>query len=53
VVGALSSSVAFGERFGPLRLGGMTLVVSGLAVIALAGRAGSAILRPGGGPWRA
>ena len=34
-VGALSSAVVFGERFGPVRLAGMGLVLLGLAVIAL------------------
>src|SRR6185436_20759392 len=34
-VGALSSSLVFGERFGALRLGGMALVLAGLAVIVL------------------
>jgi O-acetylserine/cysteine efflux transporter len=34
-VGALASSIAFGERFGPLRLAGMTCVMLGLAVIVL------------------
>jgi O-acetylserine/cysteine efflux transporter len=43
-VGALSSSLVFGERFGPLRLAGMALVLAGLAVIILAGRSPSAIL---------
>jgi len=43
-VGALSSSLVFGERFGPLRLAGMALVLGGLAVIVLAGRASSVIL---------
>ena len=33
LVGALSSVVAFGERFGPLRLAGMALVLVGLALI--------------------
>lgn len=32
-VGAASSALVFGERFGPLRLSGMALVVAGLAVI--------------------
>jgi O-acetylserine/cysteine efflux transporter len=32
-VGAVSSSVVFGERFGAVRLGGMALVLVGLAVI--------------------
>ena len=35
-VAALGSSLAFGERFGPLRLAGMTLVLLGLAVIVTA-----------------
>jgi O-acetylserine/cysteine efflux transporter len=33
-VGALSSAVVFGERFGPLRLAGMGLVLAGLALTA-------------------
>jgi O-acetylserine/cysteine efflux transporter len=33
LVGAASSSLAFGERFGPLRLAGMALVLAGLTVI--------------------
>ncbi len=33
LVGAASSAVVFGERFGPLRLTGMALVLTGLAVI--------------------
>jgi O-acetylserine/cysteine efflux transporter len=45
-VGALSSSVVFGERFGMLRLAGMALVLAGLAVIVLAPRAPSVILSP-------
>ena len=36
-VGALSASLAFGERFGPLRLGGMAVVLAGLAVIVYSG----------------
>jgi len=36
-VGALSSSLVFGERFGPLRLAGMALVLAGLAVIVYSG----------------
>ncbi len=32
-VGAAASALAFGERFGPLRLSGVTLVLAGLAVI--------------------
>jgi O-acetylserine/cysteine efflux transporter len=34
-VAALGASLAFGERFGPQRLGGMALVLAGLAVIVL------------------
>jgi O-acetylserine/cysteine efflux transporter len=34
-VGALSSALAFGERFGPIRLLGMACVLIGLAVIVL------------------
>jgi O-acetylserine/cysteine efflux transporter len=34
-VGALSSALVFGERFGPVRLAGMACVLAGLAVIAL------------------
>jgi O-acetylserine/cysteine efflux transporter len=34
-VGAWSSSVVLGERFGPLRLAGMALVLLGLAIIVL------------------
>ncbi|HKB23829.1 MAG TPA: EamA family transporter [Methylomirabilota bacterium] len=34
-VGAYASSLVFGERFGPLRLAGMALVLVGLAVIVL------------------
>jgi len=45
-VGAVSSSLAFGERFGPLRLAGMALVLAGLAVIVLAPREPSVILSP-------
>ncbi|MBI1779302.1 MAG: EamA family transporter [Proteobacteria bacterium] len=32
-VGALSSWLVFGERFGPLRLAGMALVIAGVAVV--------------------
>jgi O-acetylserine/cysteine efflux transporter len=32
-VGAAASALVFGERFGPLRLAGMALVLAGLAVI--------------------
>jgi O-acetylserine/cysteine efflux transporter len=38
-VGAAASALAFGERFGPLRLSGMTLVLAGLAVILAPGAA--------------
>src|SRR5207245_3360730 len=34
-VGASSSALVFGERFGPLRLAGMALVLLGIAVIVL------------------
>jgi O-acetylserine/cysteine efflux transporter len=34
-VGALSSALVFGERFGPVRLAGMACVFAGLAVIVL------------------
>jgi O-acetylserine/cysteine efflux transporter len=43
-VAAYGSSLAFGERFGPLRLAGMALVLLGLAVIVVPGAA--ATLRP-------
>ncbi len=39
-VAAYASSLAFGERFGPLRLAGMALVLLGLAVIVGAGHTG-------------
>ena len=39
-VGALSSSLVFGERFGPLRLAGMALVLAGLATIVYSGHRG-------------
>ena len=38
-VGAAGSSVAFGETFGPLRAAGMIVVVCGIAVMLLTGRA--------------
>src|SRR5213593_1652084 len=38
-VGAYSSAVVFGERFGALRLAGMALVLLGIAVIVLSARA--------------
>ena len=37
-VGAAASSVVFGERFGPLRLSGMVVVVCGIAVMLLSKR---------------
>jgi O-acetylserine/cysteine efflux transporter len=37
-VGSAASSVAFGERFGPLRLAGMVTVVGGIAVMVLSKR---------------
>jgi O-acetylserine/cysteine efflux transporter len=38
-VGSASSSIVFGERFGPLRLSGMVIVVCGIAVMLLSKRA--------------
>jgi O-acetylserine/cysteine efflux transporter len=40
-VGAGASSIVFGERFGPLRLAGMIIVVCGIAIMLLWGRARS------------
>jgi len=37
-VGAAASSVVFGERFGPLRLSGMVIVVCGIAIMMLSRR---------------
>ena len=37
-VGAGASSVVFGERFGPLRLAGMVVVICGIAIMLLAKR---------------
>jgi O-acetylserine/cysteine efflux transporter len=37
-VGAAASSILFGERFGPLRLAGMIIVVCGIAVMLLSKR---------------
>jgi O-acetylserine/cysteine efflux transporter len=37
-VGAASSSIVFGETFGPLRLAGMVTVVGGIAIMLLAKR---------------
>jgi O-acetylserine/cysteine efflux transporter len=37
-VGAAASSLVFGERFGPLRLSGMVIVVCGIAVMLLSKR---------------
>jgi O-acetylserine/cysteine efflux transporter len=35
IFGAVSAAVVYGERFGPRRLAGMVLILSGLAVVAL------------------
>jgi O-acetylserine/cysteine efflux transporter len=35
VFGVLSAAIVFGERFGPLRLSGMALILLGVAVVAL------------------
>jgi O-acetylserine/cysteine efflux transporter len=40
-VGAGTSSIVFGERFGPLRLAGMLTVIGGIAVMLLAKRPGA------------
>lgn len=40
-VGAAASTVVFGETFGPLRLTGMLVVVAGIAIMLLLGRASS------------
>jgi O-acetylserine/cysteine efflux transporter len=45
-VGALSSSIVFGERFGPLRLAGMAVVLAGLALTVYSGRKGDSSCRP-------
>jgi O-acetylserine/cysteine efflux transporter len=37
-VGAAASSIVFGERFGPLRLAGMIIVVVGIAIMLLSKR---------------
>jgi O-acetylserine/cysteine efflux transporter len=37
-VGAAASSVAFGEKLGPLRLGGMITAVCGIAIMLLSRR---------------
>jgi len=37
-VGAAASSIVFGERFGPLRLSGMVIVVCGIAVMLISKR---------------
>jgi len=42
-IGAGASSLAFGETFGPLRLVGMLIVVAGLAIMLLFGRARPAL----------
>jgi O-acetylserine/cysteine efflux transporter len=46
-VGSAASSVAFGERFGPLRLAGMLTVILGIAVMVLSKRA-QALIKPVG-----
>lgn len=38
-VGSAASSIVFGETFGPLRLAGMVMVIGGIAVMLLFGRA--------------
>jgi O-acetylserine/cysteine efflux transporter len=38
-VGAAASTIVFGERFGPLRLSGMVIVVCGIAIMLLSKRA--------------
>src|SRR5262249_51735293 len=42
-VGALSSALVFGERFGAVRLGGMACVLVGLAIIVLPGFRGETV----------
>jgi O-acetylserine/cysteine efflux transporter len=37
-VGSAASSIVFGERFGPLRLSGMVIVVCGIAIMLLSKR---------------
>jgi len=37
-VGAAASSIVFGERFGPLRLAGMIVVIAGIAIMLLSKR---------------
>jgi O-acetylserine/cysteine efflux transporter len=37
-VGAAASTIVFGERFGPLRLSGMVIVVCGIAIMLLSKR---------------
>ena len=37
-VGAAASAIVFGEKFGPLRLGGMIIVVCGIAIMLLSPR---------------
>jgi O-acetylserine/cysteine efflux transporter len=43
-IGSASSSIVFGETFGPLRLGGMVTVVGGIAVMLLAKRSSKTAL---------
>src|ERR1700759_1763017 len=47
VVGSASSSIVFGETFGPLRLAGMLTVILGIAVMLLSKRA-QALVKPAG-----
>jgi O-acetylserine/cysteine efflux transporter len=37
-VGSAASKIVFGEKFGPLRLAGMVIVVGGIAVLLLSKR---------------
>lgn len=46
VVGALASALTFGEHFGPLRLGGMIVVVAGIGLSTLFGRPRPALAVP-------
>lgn len=48
-IGAGASAIAFGETFGPLRLGGMLTVVLGIAVMVLSGRSRGLPKAVGGG----
>jgi drug/metabolite transporter (DMT)-like permease len=35
VLGAVASAFAFGERFGPLRIGGIAFMLVGLAIVSV------------------